>query len=99
MSAYIDVLTDFFDFALLRLWATFCPKRVVMGVGGGPMGIYVRKIFGELLGLKDFCFVEDKGAWKNGEYIGDVAEIYGGVLYSSELSYILYHIISNHIIL
>jgi len=75
LGAYVNVLNDHFDLNLLRLWAKRFPKRVVVGVGGGRMNSYVKKIFGELIGLKSSSFVDCKGAWKGMDRVGDVEEI------------------------
>ena len=86
LESYVDCLQDFFDFELLRLWAMRFPKRMVIGVGGGQMEMYAKKIFGELLGMKAFGFVECQGAWKDGDKIGDVTEIYKSSVYRKCLS-------------
>ena len=76
LDAYVNVINDHFDLNLLRLWVNCFPKRVVIGVGGGKMEMYAKKIFGELIGLKAFSFVDCQGAWKEADRVGDVQEIY-----------------------
>ena len=75
VDSYMNVLSNFFDFNMLRLWNHCYPKRVVIGTGGGQMGLYAKKIFGDVLGVRAYCFVETQGAWKQADKIGDAQEI------------------------